>query len=74
MPCRHRRIHAQRTGRTEVERVRQERALALLSDTELSMRSIAHRVGFSDERALRRAVRRWHGIHPLAVRDGFVAG
>lgn len=62
------------TWRTEVERVRQERALALLKDPELSMRSIARRVGYSDERALRRAVQRWHGLSPLAVRDGLVAG
>ncbi|PXX71048.1 helix-turn-helix protein [Nocardia tenerifensis] len=60
--------------RTEVERVRQERALALLSDPELPMRSIARRLGYSDERALRRAVRRWHGAPPFAVRDGLVAG
>ncbi|WP_157762615.1 AraC family transcriptional regulator [Nocardia yamanashiensis] len=61
------------TWRAEVEQVRQARALALLRDPELSMRSIARRVGYSDERALRRAVRRWHGVPPLAVRDGLAA-
>lgn len=47
------------TWRGEVENARQEKALALLQDGRLPMRSIAGRVGYSDVRALRRAVRRW---------------
>ncbi|MGP4030401.1 AraC family transcriptional regulator ligand-binding domain-containing protein [Actinomadura sp. 3N407] len=45
--------------RGEVETARQEKALALLQDGRLPMTSIAGRVGYSDVRALRRAVRRW---------------
>ncbi len=62
------------TWRSEVEQVRRQRALDLLRDPDLSMRSIARRVGYSDERALRRAVRRWHGLPALAVRDELAAG
>ncbi|UFS97326.1 AraC family transcriptional regulator [Nocardia huaxiensis] len=58
------------TWRTEVEKARQTRALTLLRNPDLSMRSIARRVGYSDERVLRRAVRRWHGAPPIAVRNG----
>ncbi|MFG2088827.1 AraC family transcriptional regulator ligand-binding domain-containing protein [Spirillospora sp. NPDC048824] len=47
------------TWRGEVENARQEKALALLQDGRLPMTSIAGRVGYSDVRALRRAVRRW---------------
>ncbi|MGP4023109.1 AraC family transcriptional regulator ligand-binding domain-containing protein [Actinomadura sp. 3N407] len=47
------------TWRGEVETARQEKALALLQDGRLPMTSIAGRVGYSDVRALRRAVRRW---------------
>lgn len=55
--------------REEVEALRQQHALSLLRDTELPMRSIAARVGYSDVRALRRAVQRWHGQPPTAVRS-----
>ncbi|MFD0901891.1 AraC family transcriptional regulator [Actinomadura sediminis] len=47
------------TWRGEVETARQEKALTLLQDGRLPMSSIARRVGYSDVRALRRAVRRW---------------
>jgi AraC-like DNA-binding protein len=35
----------------------------------LTLREIARRAGFSDERALRRAVRRWHGSSPVQLRE-----
>ncbi|RKS06450.1 helix-turn-helix protein [Nocardiopsis sp. Huas11] len=47
------------TWRDEVETVREEKALSLLRDGRIPMKSIAGRVGYSDVRALRRAVRRW---------------
>jgi AraC-like DNA-binding protein len=54
--------------RVELERARQERTHRLLRETPLSVESIAARVGYSDVRALRRAVRRWYGKSPLEVR------
>ncbi len=56
------------TWRAEVERVRQQQALNLLRDTGLPVQSIAARVGYADARALRRAVHRWTGRTPDAVR------
>ncbi|MFD5858349.1 AraC family transcriptional regulator [Streptomyces chartreusis] len=52
-----------------VEGVRRERVEQLLLRPELTLRDIARRAGFSDERALRRAVRRWHGTSPVHVRE-----
>ncbi|MGW3960686.1 AraC family transcriptional regulator [Amycolatopsis sp. NPDC005003] len=52
-----------------VDGVRRERVELLLRRPEHTLRDIAHQAGFSDERALRRAVRRWHGIGPLELRD-----
>jgi AraC-like DNA-binding protein len=57
-----------------VDGVRRERVEQLLLRQELTFRDIAHRAGFSDERALRRAVRRWHGTSPLRLRDRMVNG
>lgn len=51
-----------------VDGVRRERVEQLLRRPEATLRDIAHRAGFSDERALRRAVRRWHGTSPLELR------
>jgi len=51
-----------------VDGVRRERVDLLLHRPELTVRDIAHQAGFSDDRALRRAVRRWHGMGPLEVR------
>jgi AraC-like DNA-binding protein len=51
------------------EGVRRERVEQLLLRAELTLREIARRAGFSDERALRRAVRRWHGISPAQLRE-----
>jgi AraC-like DNA-binding protein len=51
-----------------VEGVRRERVEQLLRRPELTAREIARSAGFSDERALRRAVRRWHGSSPQELR------
>jgi hypothetical protein len=51
-----------------VEGVRRERVEGLLRRPELTAREIARSAGFSDERALRRAVRRWHGSSPQELR------
>lgn len=56
--------------RDEVEAVRQEQALALLADTELTIGSIAARVGYADARTLRKAFVRWTGQTPDAYRRG----
>ena len=52
-----------------VEGVRRERVEQLLLRPELTLRDIARQAGFSDERALRRAVRRWHGTSPVRLRE-----
>lgn len=57
-----------------VEGVRRERVEQLLRRPELTARDIARRAGFSDERALRRAVRRWHGRSPQELRRAMSAG
>ncbi|MEU1183159.1 AraC family transcriptional regulator ligand-binding domain-containing protein [Streptomyces sp. NPDC005820] len=51
-----------------VDGVRRERVEQLLRRPELTMRDIARQAGFSDVRALRRAVRRWHGVAPHQLR------
>jgi AraC-like DNA-binding protein len=48
--------------------VRRERVEQLMRQPELSLTDITRRVGFSDVRALRRAIRRWHGVTPLELR------
>ncbi|MFE2126639.1 AraC family transcriptional regulator ligand-binding domain-containing protein [Streptomyces amritsarensis] len=57
------------TWREEVESVRQERTMELLRSTDLPLQAIAARVGYSDLRALRRAVRRWDGRAPRDIRN-----
>jgi AraC-like DNA-binding protein len=52
-----------------VEGVRRERVEQLLLRPDMTLRDIARRAGFSDERALRRAVRRWHGTSPVLLRE-----
>lgn len=54
-----------------VDGVRHERVEQLLRRPELTLRDIAHQSGFADERALRRAVRRWHGLAPAELRRRF---
>ncbi|MFE9424806.1 AraC family transcriptional regulator [Kitasatospora sp. NPDC006697] len=51
-----------------VDGVRRAEAERLLRDPAVTLREVARRVGFADERALRRAVRRWHGVAPLELR------
>ncbi|MFD5142250.1 helix-turn-helix domain-containing protein [Streptomyces sp. NPDC058401] len=62
------------TWSEEVETVRRERIGRLLHDTDLSVDSIAARSGYADARALRRAVRRWYGTTPAALRRAGRAG
>ncbi|MFD0473619.1 helix-turn-helix domain-containing protein [Nonomuraea thailandensis] len=56
------------TWREELERLRQRRVERLLRDSALSVESIAASVGFADSRSLRRAVHRWYGHGPAALR------
>lgn len=51
-----------------VDGVRRERVEQLLLRSELTLRDIARQAGFSDVRALRRAVHRWHGMAPARLR------
>jgi AraC-like DNA-binding protein len=53
-----------------VDGVKRERVEQLLHRQELTMREIARQAGFSDVRALRRAVHRWHGLAPRQLRVG----
>ena len=52
-----------------VDGVRRERVERLLRRPELTLRDIARQSGFSDERALRRAIRRWHGTSHQRLRE-----
>ncbi|MGN9845671.1 AraC family transcriptional regulator ligand-binding domain-containing protein [Nonomuraea sp. H19] len=54
--------------REELEKLRQRRVDRLLRETSLSVESIAARVGFTDSRALRRAIHRWYGHGPAVIR------
>ncbi|MFD8887098.1 AraC family transcriptional regulator ligand-binding domain-containing protein [Streptomyces erythrochromogenes] len=56
------------TWREQTERVRHELTLDLLHSTDLPLRAVAGRVGYSDVRVLRRAVRRWSGTTPGELR------
>lgn len=51
-----------------VDGVRRERVEQLLRQPELTLTDITRRTGFSDVRALRRAIRRWHDMTPLQLR------
>ncbi|MFE7657918.1 AraC family transcriptional regulator [Streptomyces bottropensis] len=51
-----------------VDGVRRERVEQLLRRPEPTLRDVARQAGFSDVRALRRAVRRWHGVTPAHLR------
>jgi AraC-like DNA-binding protein len=51
-----------------VDGVRRERVEHLLRRPEPTLCDIARQAGFSDVRALRRAVRRWHGMSALQLR------
>ncbi|MCF2526510.1 AraC family transcriptional regulator [Yinghuangia soli] len=56
------------TWRTELDEARADRATELIRSTHLPMHTIATRTGYSDPRALRRAVHRWHNTTPAALR------
>ncbi|MDO0916654.1 AraC family transcriptional regulator [Streptomyces sp. DT2A-34] len=51
-----------------VDGVRRERVEQLLLRPESTLRDVARQAGFSDVSALRRAVRRWHGVAPMQLR------
>ncbi|MFF2554671.1 helix-turn-helix domain-containing protein [Nocardia sp. NPDC058058] len=57
--------------RRELEIVRCQQASRLLRETQLSVESIATRMGYSNQRALRRAFQRWTGQTPDAFRRGY---
>ncbi|GAA1408356.1 hypothetical protein GCM10009639_57970 [Kitasatospora putterlickiae] len=52
----------------EAEALRRTRITRLLRTTDLTIDAIAARTGYADARALRRAVRRWCGNTPDALR------
>ena len=54
--------------RDEVEAVRHEQTLQLLKQTDLTVGSVASRVGYADARTLRKAFVRWTGQTPDAYR------
>jgi len=56
------------TWREELERLRQRRVERLLRESTLNVEAIAARVGFADARSLRRALHRWYGHGPAALR------
>ncbi|WP_405487296.1 helix-turn-helix domain-containing protein [Nocardia sp. NBC_00511] len=56
------------TWREQVDAVRAEQAVALLRETDLTVGSIAARLGYGDSRAFRRAFTRWHGRPPAQLR------
>ncbi len=56
------------TWRDEVDHLRRRRTMDLLRDTELTVRAVAARVGYSDARALRRAFVQWTGQSPAGFR------
>ncbi|TMR01193.1 AraC family transcriptional regulator [Actinomadura soli] len=53
--------------RDELERFRQQRVEHLLRETSMTLEAISARSGYSDPRALRRAVHRWYGRGPDVV-------
>jgi AraC-like DNA-binding protein len=53
-----------------VEQVRREQVLHELRDTQLPMADIARRAAYAEVSSMHRAVRRWTGLTPLAVRQG----
>jgi AraC-like DNA-binding protein len=51
-----------------VQRVQREQAEAMLLDPTRSVKQVAHALGFADASAFHRAVRRWTGKSPTALR------
>ncbi|MEV6277470.1 AraC family transcriptional regulator ligand-binding domain-containing protein [Nocardia sp. NPDC051832] len=56
------------TWRHEYDSVRYEQAKTLLGEGRLTTAAIANRLGFTDDRALRKAFRRWSGTSPSQLR------
>ena len=56
-----------------VEQVRREQVLHELRDTRLPIAEIARRAAYAEVSSMHRAVRRWTGLTPLAVRQGQAA-
>lgn len=56
------------TWSKEYDRVRYERARTLLTEGRLTTAAIAGRLGFADDRALRKAYQRWSGSPPSRAR------
>ncbi|MGK8520895.1 AraC family transcriptional regulator ligand-binding domain-containing protein [Nocardia asteroides] len=56
------------TWRQEYDRARYERARALLAEGRLTTAAVAGRLGFADDRALRKAYQRWSGSPPSLAR------
>ncbi|WP_433660046.1 AraC family transcriptional regulator ligand-binding domain-containing protein [Nocardia sp. CA-128927] len=54
--------------RAEYDQVRYEQAKTLLAEGHLTTAAIADRLGFTDDRALRKAVHRWTGASPTNLR------
>lgn len=52
----------------ELERSRRERAYRWVVETELPLRTIAKRIGFSDPACFSRAFRRWYQVSPASFR------
>lgn len=53
-----------------VEQVRREQVLHELRHTQLTLADIAQRAAYAEPSSMHRAVRRWTGLTPLAVRQG----
>ncbi|MFD9452226.1 helix-turn-helix domain-containing protein [Streptomyces sp. NPDC059985] len=60
--------HHGTTWSDAVEAVRRDRITRLLHDTDLTFDAVATRSGHADARAPRRAVHRWYGTTPAALR------
>ncbi|MBM7569174.1 AraC family transcriptional regulator [Paenibacillus sacheonensis] len=67
------RLFRQATGMTTVQyltRIRMEKAVGLLRDTELSLAAIAEQTGFSSVNYFNRTFRQWVGVTPGRFRTG----
>ncbi|MFD9030800.1 helix-turn-helix domain-containing protein [Streptomyces sp. NPDC059567] len=54
--------------KNEVETLRRTHITQLLRTTDLSINAVATRSGYADARTLRRAIQRWYGTTPAALR------
>ena len=65
-----RRLNAEGSSfREELDRVRSELAVRLLSEGEADVREVAYLLGFSEPSAFHRAFKRWTGTTPAAYRN-----